>query len=279
MRLIKSIMRTVVLMLLVVSGTMSVMADTTHVVNRGETLQSIAQKYGVAVDQIIAANPQASQFIYVGMELTIPGSAVQAPAVSEQYLQNVDGSAIQPTQVIQPESGVDNYGPMISQWGIDYIANFVDKGKGFYGLFFEAIGESGWGGFFSVGASYGIIKPGQLHLRFGPDYGVSISDMFVLSLPVALNMTTFDHVSEATYHDNVGTTSKKDMKIAWGLSATPKIAFKVEKVHLNLGLDINYNFEKKLTSEYKNMPVIGNIKSEQKFGGKAYVGFFAAIGL
>jgi len=74
MRLVKSIMRSVVLILLVVSGTMSVMADTTHVVNRGETLQSIAQKYGVAVDQIIAANPQASQFIYVGMELTIPGS-------------------------------------------------------------------------------------------------------------------------------------------------------------------------------------------------------------
>lgn len=43
-----------------------------HVVQRGETLVSIAQKYSVSKDEIIKANPDAAQFVYVGMELTIP---------------------------------------------------------------------------------------------------------------------------------------------------------------------------------------------------------------
>lgn len=45
---------------------------TKHIVERGETLQSISQKYGVTEQQIIDQNPDAAQFIYVGMELNIP---------------------------------------------------------------------------------------------------------------------------------------------------------------------------------------------------------------
>lgn len=44
----------------------------THIVERGETLNSIAQKYGVTEQQILDINPDAAQFIYVGMELNIP---------------------------------------------------------------------------------------------------------------------------------------------------------------------------------------------------------------
>lgn len=43
-----------------------------HTVERGETLASIAKRYGTTDDKIIEFNPDASQFIYVGMELTIP---------------------------------------------------------------------------------------------------------------------------------------------------------------------------------------------------------------
>ncbi len=45
-----------------------------HTVQRGETLASIANAYGITEKQIIEANPDAAQFIYVGMELTIPTS-------------------------------------------------------------------------------------------------------------------------------------------------------------------------------------------------------------
>ena len=47
-------------------------AETRHIVERGETLESIAAKYGVTTRQIIELNPDAGTFTYVGMELIIP---------------------------------------------------------------------------------------------------------------------------------------------------------------------------------------------------------------
>lgn len=49
----------------------------THVVDRGETLASIAKRYSTTEAKIIELNPDAAQFVYVGMELTIPTSASQ----------------------------------------------------------------------------------------------------------------------------------------------------------------------------------------------------------
>lgn len=43
-----------------------------HTVDRGETLQSIAKRYATTEAKIIEFNPDAAQFVYVGMELTIP---------------------------------------------------------------------------------------------------------------------------------------------------------------------------------------------------------------
>lgn len=44
----------------------------THVVQRGETLESIAEYYKVSVDDINKANPNADGMVYVGMKLVIP---------------------------------------------------------------------------------------------------------------------------------------------------------------------------------------------------------------
>lgn len=43
-----------------------------HIVDRGETLASIASRYGVTQEDIIQLNPDVAQFVYVGMELSIP---------------------------------------------------------------------------------------------------------------------------------------------------------------------------------------------------------------
>ena len=47
----------------------------THVVQRGETLESIADYYKVSVDDINKANPNADGMVYVGMKLNIPTSS------------------------------------------------------------------------------------------------------------------------------------------------------------------------------------------------------------
>mgnify|MGYP004462664135 CR=1 FL=1 len=46
----------------------------THVVQRGETLESIAEYYKVSVEDINKANPNADGIVYVGMKLNIPAS-------------------------------------------------------------------------------------------------------------------------------------------------------------------------------------------------------------
>lgn len=57
-------------------------APVVHVVQRGETLQAIALRYGVTQGAIMSANELANpNRIYVGQQLTIPGGA--APAESQ----------------------------------------------------------------------------------------------------------------------------------------------------------------------------------------------------
>ena len=46
----------------------------THVVQRGETIESIAEYYKVNVEDINKANPNADGIVYVGMKLNIPAS-------------------------------------------------------------------------------------------------------------------------------------------------------------------------------------------------------------
>ena len=50
----------------------------THVVQRGETIESIADFYKVSVEDINKANPNADGIVYVGMKLNIPQSEESA---------------------------------------------------------------------------------------------------------------------------------------------------------------------------------------------------------
>ena len=50
----------------------------THVVQRGETLESIAEYYKVSVEDINKANPNADGIVYVGMKLVVPVGTTNA---------------------------------------------------------------------------------------------------------------------------------------------------------------------------------------------------------
>lgn len=57
----------------------------THVVQRGETLESIAEYYKVNVEDINKANPNADGIVYVGMKLNIPtNSTIQNSATKKE---------------------------------------------------------------------------------------------------------------------------------------------------------------------------------------------------
>jgi len=55
-------------------------ADTTHTVQKGDTLYSISRKYGKTVQEITDANKIDGTSIKVGQKLKIPGSEKSAPA-------------------------------------------------------------------------------------------------------------------------------------------------------------------------------------------------------
>ncbi len=61
-----------VLLCTVCMFTMAQSQTVTHVVQRGETIESIAQYYNVSVEDINKANPNADGVVYVGMKLAIP---------------------------------------------------------------------------------------------------------------------------------------------------------------------------------------------------------------
>ena len=60
----------------------------THVVQRGETLESIAEYYKVSVEDINKANPNADGIVYVGMKLSIPTNGTIQNIVTKEERQS-----------------------------------------------------------------------------------------------------------------------------------------------------------------------------------------------
>lgn len=65
-----------------------------HIVERGETLASIAEKYGISQDELARLNPDAAQFVYVGMELMLPESTQQATPNADNATVSVEPAEV-----------------------------------------------------------------------------------------------------------------------------------------------------------------------------------------
>ena len=57
-------------------------ANTIHVVEQGETLYGLAKRYGVTVEELIAANPGSDNGIKIGQKLNIPEAKSASPGIS-----------------------------------------------------------------------------------------------------------------------------------------------------------------------------------------------------
>ena len=47
-------------------------SEKVHKIKNGETIESIAEKYGVTIDDIKNADPNAGGYFYIGMSINIP---------------------------------------------------------------------------------------------------------------------------------------------------------------------------------------------------------------
>lgn len=147
-----------VAMCLLASAT--VLAQTSEIIHkiaRGETIESIAQKYGVTADDIKKANPNAGNYFYTGMSIKIPAKKVEvvetapvktAPVVElENETTDVLTSSTVETNVMNVNENVieiDESYPYtaIGYWNYDDFEN--------WGLSFGVINPNGWGFDFTV---------------------------------------------------------------------------------------------------------------------------------
>lgn len=103
MTMVKKIFLSVLLCTVCMFG-MAQSQTVTHVVQRGETIESIAQYYNVSVEDINKANPNADGVVYVGMKLNIPTSSDFSKTTPKEAPKNMA-----PIQKQVTENHTENY--------------------------------------------------------------------------------------------------------------------------------------------------------------------------
>ena len=114
----------------------------THIIKRGETLESIAQKYNVSVDALKKANPDISELFFVGLKLNIPNAQPMAETVNQNKTEIT--KAVESTQErnndVQIQQPVDNSSPVSN----NVLPSLNQPQEGGVEFAYEAV-ENGWG--------------------------------------------------------------------------------------------------------------------------------------
>ncbi len=92
----------------------------THVVEPGETLYGLAKRYGVTIDELIAANPSTADGLKAGQRLVIPGAA-SALTADQQVAAAFGGNATSTSQIVIPT-------------GSDPVFHTIQSGENIYTL-------------------------------------------------------------------------------------------------------------------------------------------------
>lgn len=78
----KSTARLLTLMLSLLAASISVSAQLTYTVQAGETIEQIAERHNLGVDEITALNPDAANLCFAGMKLRLPDPEATASAAA-----------------------------------------------------------------------------------------------------------------------------------------------------------------------------------------------------
>ena len=259
----------VIAMMLMVCATISLAQTKSHTVTRGETLESIAQKYGVTTEAIQQANPNMGSMFFVGMKLNIPEPQMR-PAIeqnSPELLKATDkkekkskakkdkveekeeAKEMVQTPLTTEPSAIQQQKPQHAKtedasakdqiWHIDYFNSLKSGDKGVYGFGADNLGNSEGIGFsmrmytnaFLVDSEYF-----QLVSAFGANYHAKINDIGYFVFPALVSAFGYNEVK----FDEKG---KKDTKtkLGFGLLVSPYISIG-QKIGLAFGPTFSYSF-------------------------------------
>lgn len=251
MKSLVNLKRIVVMVAVILISTTAAFAQTVkkHIVERGETLASIAGKYKVTKEDIINLNPDAAQFVYVGMELKIPVGEEVAKEITSEVINNDNRGVYEDTKEYSSKQSYDNTSYDLlsfSNYGVGYRASFKDAGHGVYGLGGSVYSSCGVGFDLFLGANYGLVDSDYAGGTFfiGPCYGYNIKNVLL--------SVSFDFVGQymGQGEKQMEGTNKKgekysyvgtDFKFTWGLAFTPKIGLKLNKIMPYCGIDLLWN--------------------------------------
>lgn len=207
-----------------------------HVVERGETLESIAVRYGVTTEDILKLNPDAAQFVYVGMELALPAKpaataasdtaqtarpATAAPTVTEvtdengrkRYVATTEGE--QETTTVKDERdgwAIERLGDFSVAFEIGY--GFLDNGGGDGSAY--AYSATAGVNYYFTDAFYAGARIGYNSSNFS-DQGIE-SAAHILMIPIetgyafATQDQKFAVVPFTGFDFNIGLTGKTKIK-------------------------------------------------------------------
>lgn len=240
-----------------------------HTVERGETLETIAKHYSTTETKIIELNPDAAQFLYVGMNLNIPDAKNRKEQEEQtgKMAEHADVSVVEnqhnketllPTSVNAYE--VDDFG----SFGISYFSTFDNAGKGYYMFGGDFYANSGWGANLHFGFNYGLVDSDYAGSVFliGPSYGHVYNNVLVSASLDFVGTYSGTGESEKTGTNNKGEEISylgTDSKFNWGLALMPKAAIKwgkltpwlgvnalwikgADKIHLGFHVGIGFDF-------------------------------------
>lgn len=200
--------------------------ESLHTVQRGETLESIATKYGVTVDALKQANKDAQQYLYAGMKLVIPHKANAVHPSTGNIKENGETRVYDPNSITSFSSEKNNNDgtDLTLTWGFTYMAGTFDdiKVSGHYGIMVETydIKSSGLGFGGILGSfNFGLVDSDFASdlIQIGPNYSFLLgsSNNSRLIIPFYINYSSFGEKYKEL-------TGKSD---AWGWSINPKIYF------------------------------------------------------
>ncbi len=142
---------------MVLSWVCLVMSALTHTVNRGESLNSIAEQYHITVAQLLEANPGADNLFFVGMKLNIPEASQAVQQTAPVYPAGESAQALNQASAPAPAEAEGNNNAEDDYSKPGWVPD-VSMG---YGFLSDADGEYNDGHYgyrIAVGADYFFMK-------------------------------------------------------------------------------------------------------------------------
>lgn len=251
-----------------------------HTVDRGETLASIAKRYATTEAKIIELNPDAKQFVYVGMVLTIPvGKTTRTGKEMDESQSNDTVKHDNPNNFIADSKLEETE---YSKWKpiINFAYGFLPKPKG------DDIKGSNFDFSFNMGANYSVTKSFYVGARIGysmvdtrtsmhiPNLGyqqISVNNR-VISMPLEIGYRLFlkeddialvpyagidvNCIVKCTMESGVGSHKEKEtIDPDKRLGANGRIGLRLNLWILSLGCSYVFSFDENY-GENKGFPEI-----------------------